>query len=197
MKQGAGMTGPKDQIIQATCALIEKQGYHATGLNQIVAESGAPKGSLYYYFPEGKDQITEAAIDLAGQMVEARVRESMQDIEDPAEAVRQLLYTIAHYVEQSGFAAGGPLQTVALETAASSERLNRACRLAYDRVQAVFHARLSAQGFAPQKATEMAVFIIGTIEGAVMLSRTYHTGDPLRQAGEMLAQIIRFHHQTH
>jgi TetR/AcrR family transcriptional regulator, lmrAB and yxaGH operons repressor len=190
------MISPKDQIIQTTCALIEKQGYHATGLNQIVAESGAPKGSLYYYFPEGKDQIAEAAIDLAGRMVEARVRDSLQDFEEPAEAVRQLLHTIAHHVEQSRFAAGGPLQTVALETAASSERLNLACRLAYDRVQAVMHARLVAHGFSPEKATEMALFIIGTIEGAVMLSRTYHTGDPLRQAGEMLAQLIRFHHQT-
>ena len=41
------MSSTRDQIIEKTCELLEAQGYHATGLNQILAESGAPKGSLY------------------------------------------------------------------------------------------------------------------------------------------------------
>jgi TetR/AcrR family transcriptional regulator, lmrAB and yxaGH operons repressor len=51
----------RDQIIQTTCTLLESQGYHATGLNQILKESGAPKGSLYYYFPQGKEELAEEA----------------------------------------------------------------------------------------------------------------------------------------
>ncbi|MBK8129269.1 MAG: TetR/AcrR family transcriptional regulator [bacterium] len=52
------MMNPKrEQIIQSTCQLIEIQGYHATGIKQILAESEAPKGSLYYYFPDGKDEL--------------------------------------------------------------------------------------------------------------------------------------------
>ena len=56
------MSTPREQIIQATCFLLEKQGFPATGLNEIVRKSGAPKGSLYHYFPEGKEQLVcEAA----------------------------------------------------------------------------------------------------------------------------------------
>nr|WGD98073.1 TetR/AcrR family transcriptional regulator [Bacillus safensis] len=47
----------KDKIIQTAALLLRKQGYHATGLNQIIRESGTPKGSLYYYFPNGKEEL--------------------------------------------------------------------------------------------------------------------------------------------
>ncbi len=53
----------RDHIIDTTSQLLEQQGYFATGLNQIVQESGAPKGSLYYYFPEGKEELTAEAIE--------------------------------------------------------------------------------------------------------------------------------------
>ena len=51
------MANTREIIIETTCDLMENQGYHATGLNEIVKVSGAPKGSLYYYFPEGKESL--------------------------------------------------------------------------------------------------------------------------------------------
>ena len=50
------MNTTRQQIVEKTSALLERQGYHATGLNQIVAESETPRGSLYYYFPHGKEE---------------------------------------------------------------------------------------------------------------------------------------------
>ncbi|MDQ2717139.1 MAG: TetR/AcrR family transcriptional regulator, partial [Chloroflexota bacterium] len=69
------MNTTREQIIEATCDLLEAQGYHATGLNQILAESGAPKGSLYYYFPQGKEELTAAAIDRTGKLVAQRIKD--------------------------------------------------------------------------------------------------------------------------
>lgn len=51
------MNPAKQQILEAAARLFERQGYHATGLNEIIRESSAPKGSLYYYFLDGKEQI--------------------------------------------------------------------------------------------------------------------------------------------
>ena len=56
------MTIAREQILKTTCDLMEKQGYHGTGLNEIVKESGSPKGSLYHYFPDGKEQIVAEAV---------------------------------------------------------------------------------------------------------------------------------------
>ncbi|HSN77553.1 MAG TPA: TetR/AcrR family transcriptional regulator [Anaerolineae bacterium] len=181
----------RDQIVEATCDLLEAQGYHATGLNQIVAESGAPKGSLYHYFPDGKEELAAAAIDRTGRALTSRVEAGLALHDDPAAAVQFLAAAIADAVEQSGFRAGGPLTTVAMETATSSERINLACRAAFDRLQAAFAGKLAAGGHSRQRAAELATFITAAIEGGIILSRTYHTGDPLRRVGQELAALLR------
>ena len=180
----------RDQILEATCDLLEAQGYHATGLNQIVAESGAPKGSLYHYFPDGKEELAAAAIERTGHGLAGRVEAALALDDDPAAAVSFLATAIADAVEQSGFRAGGPLTTVAMETATSSERLNLACRAAYDRLQAAFAAKLMAGGHEATRAAELAIFVTAAIEGGIILSRTYHSGDPLRRAGRELAALL-------
>lgn len=185
------MTATRDQIIETTCNLMESQGFHGTGLNQIVKESGAPKGSLYYYFPAGKDEIAEASIQWAGHTVAERIRQSLASSDDVAEALRQFVTTIAHYVEVSGFQSGGPLMTVAMETATTNQRLNLACREAYTLLQSAFEAKLAASGYAEARAKDLATWITASIEGGVLLSRTYHTGDPLRLIAEQLAQMLK------
>jgi TetR/AcrR family transcriptional regulator, lmrAB and yxaGH operons repressor len=184
------MTTARDQIIETTCDLLEKQGYHATGLNQIVKESGAPKGSLYYYFPDGKEEITEAAIARAGTVTAERIRMNLAKHDDPAEAVRTFIHAIASAVEMSGYRTGGPLQSVAMETAVSSERLNHACRDAYSELQRAFSEKLTTGGHTVERATELATFITSAIEGATILSRTYHTGDPLRRVADELGHYL-------
>lgn len=185
------MSSTRDQIIDATCELIESQGFHATGLNQIVKTSGAPKGSLYHYFPAGKDELAEAAIERAGLLVAERINASIATGADVAEAVRAFVATIAHFAEVSGFRSGGPLMTVAMETATTNERLNQACRTAYSRLLAAFEAKLAAGGYAPAQARARATFITAAIEGGIMLSRVYHSGDPLLAVAEQLGDLLR------
>ena len=146
------MSSTRDQIIEATCDLLESQGFHATGLNQIVKASGAPKGSLYYYFPERKDELAEAAIERAGRGVADRMSASPANTGDVAEAVRDFVATIADFAEASGFRSGGPLCTIAMETAATNERLNKACRAAYSQIEATFEVKLGLAGYSPPQA---------------------------------------------
>jgi TetR/AcrR family transcriptional regulator, lmrAB and yxaGH operons repressor len=185
------MKTARDQIIQTTCNLIESQGYHATGLNQIVKESGSPKGSLYYYFPDGKEALAEEAIRAVSAQVVERIREHLGSYAEPAEAVREFTATIAYFVEESGFQAGGPLTTVALETATTNERLNQVCRESYEAMRIAFEDRLLAGGLAAAQASHLSGVILAAIEGAVLLSRTYHTGDPLREMGKALEILIK------
>src|SRR5687768_18577634 len=92
----------RDRMVQATCDLLEAQGYYATGLNEILQRSCTPRGSLYYYFPEGKEELAVEAIERQGRFIEARLRDDLARHEEPAEAVRNLFYKLAQVAAASG-----------------------------------------------------------------------------------------------
>ena len=79
---------------------------------------------------------------------------------------------------------GGPLTIVAMETATSSERINHACREAYAEMQRAFAEQMQPQGYAADRAEALASFLTSAIEGGIILSRTFDTGDPLRRVAE-------------
>ncbi len=184
------MAAARDQIIEVMCTLLETQGYHATGLNQIIKESGTPKGSLYYYFPNGKEELAAEAIEHVSKLVAERIRLNLSTSDDVSEAVSTFIEKIADGVEASGAKAGGPLMIVAMETATTNELLNLACREAYGLLQSAFEHKLLASGIQQMRAQQLAVFILSCVEGAIILSRTQHSGEPLRIVAQELKQLL-------
>jgi TetR/AcrR family transcriptional regulator, lmrAB and yxaGH operons repressor len=184
------MSGMREQIILTMCDLLEAQGYHSSGLNQLVKESGAPKGSLYHYFPDGKEGLAAEAIAHSGRYLNERIRQGLMAEASPAKAVQRFVERIADLVESSGFRAGGPLTTVAMETATTNERLNRCCQAAFAQIEAAFAEKLVAGGIAAGRAAELATFITSAIEGGTLLSRTRHSGDPLRLVARELGRML-------
>lgn len=184
------MPTKRERLIETTCQLMEKQGYHATGLKQIIEESGAPKGSLYYYFPGGKEQLAVEAIERTGQLVAERICRNLADLEGVGGAITVYIRSIADAVESSGFQAGGPLTAVAMESATTNKPLNQACRNAFDQILSAFEVWLVSQGYGAARSARLAAFITAAIEGAIILSRTQHSGDPLRQVAEELQHLL-------
>lgn len=184
------MSIAREKILLTTSMLLEKQGFHGTGLNEIIRESGSPKGSLYYYFPEGKEQIAAEAILQSGKLTAERIKTGLAVNRAPAKAIHGFVMKIAENVERSGYGAGGPLTAVAMETATQSEKINLACREAYGMIEFAFKARLLESKLPSQKAGELARFITAAIEGGIILSRTYHSGDPLRVVARQLKSLL-------
>ncbi len=185
------MNSTRDQIIATTCDLLESQGYHATGLNQIVKESGSPKGSLYYHFPGGKEELALAAVTHVGNMVLQRIRENLALIENPAEAITAFIKNVAFHVEMSDFRAGGPITTIAMETASTSPTLRGECQRIYSGWQAVFADKLNAAGLPQARAERMAVMIIAALEGGVILCRTGQSRAPLEQVADEIGEMVK------
>jgi TetR/AcrR family transcriptional repressor of lmrAB and yxaGH operons len=184
------MSSARDQIIQTTCTLLELQGYHATGLNQIIKESGSPKGSLYYYFPDGKEGLIEEAIRHVGRIVHQRMETLLAVESAPAEAIASFLENIAFNVEQSGFQSGGPITTVALESAATSPRLREVCEQIYNGWKQIVTQTLIRNGIAPARAARLGEMTIAAIEGGIILCRTRRSQQPLLDIAQELRLLI-------
>jgi TetR/AcrR family transcriptional repressor of lmrAB and yxaGH operons len=184
------MASTREQIIQVTCELLELQGYHATGLNQIVKESSSPKGSLYHYFPGGKEELAIEAIRYVGDIVLKRIRENLAQLDSPADTIRDFIKNIALNVERSGYRAGGPITTIAMETASSSDTLRQECQSIYDQWQAAFADKLITGNISPEKAQCLATLIIAAIEGGVILCRTQRSRIPLETIADEIGRLI-------
>ena len=185
------MTTTREKVIETTCDLIELKGHFATGLNQIVEQSGAPKGSLYYHFPDGKEEIVEEAVLLAGRRTSENIRRALETQAELPAALKNFIEQIADHIERSNFESGGPLTAVAMETAAGSPRINHACRQAFTMLKGAFQQSLRKAGFSKGRSQDLATFITASIEGGTILSRTYHTGDPLRTVAAELADKLK------
>lgn len=181
----------REQIIQTTCHLVEIQGYHATGIKQILAESEAPKGSLYYYFPEGKDELVAEAIGYTGKIIAKRLQEGMNSRAPATQAVPAFLRQLSQHVHESGYQAGGPITAVALEAASTNERLNTACQQVYQQWQTVIEKKLLADGYTTGRAKQLSSVTIALIEGAIILSRTERTITPLLNAAAALEILLK------
>jgi len=184
------MANTRQQVVATMGALLEAQGYHATGLNQVVVESGSPKGSLYYYFPDGKEGLAVEAIERLAVEIEARIRGRLAEAATVGDGVQALLGVIATYMERSAYRTGGPITMVAMETAATSERLSRACSDAFERWRRAFQDRIELQGYAAARAESLSTLVMAALEGAVLLSRTHHDTAPLRRVGQELLALL-------
>ncbi|GCE30956.1 TetR family transcriptional regulator [Dictyobacter alpinus] len=184
------MASTRERILNTTSNLLKTQGYHATGLNQILIKSCTPKGSLYYYFPKGKEELAGEAIRSTSQTIAERIQTHLATYTDPAEAISVFVGYIAQYIELSDYQAGGPLMIVALETVNSNDGLNTVCREAYQLIQDAFFHKLVDSGFSTEKASTLAEFVVASIEGGTILSRIQHSGAPLYRIAEELRVFL-------
>ena len=108
------MSATRDRIIATTSALLTRQGYHATGLNQIVRESGTPRGSLYHYVPHGKEELAAEAVRHRGAQMRAHITAELGRYEDPVRAIVELVRTMVANLIRREFEVGAPVAAVAM-----------------------------------------------------------------------------------
>ncbi|MCC6877076.1 MAG: TetR/AcrR family transcriptional regulator [Sandaracinaceae bacterium] len=180
----------KQKLVDAAARLLQRQGYSATGLSQIVEESGAPRGSLYFYFPGGKEELACAALEAAGAAWKDRLRAVIDAAPDPARAVVAVCDALAGDLIESGFEDGCPLATVGLEASSSSRAVRRTVAAHYESWIALVRDRWIALGVEPESAARAATFTLSAIEGALLLAKVRRDVAPLREAGAFLAALV-------
>jgi len=189
---GVGTKGAatRERLVDGARELIETHGYSGTGLNQVLAVSGAPRGSLYFHFPGGKDELVAAALEKAAEETAALLRELSQQRADLADYARSLVGAFAARMEESRFTKGCPLATVALDVAATNDRVHAVCRKGYRSWQAVVAERLLAEGWEPARAEADAWSVLSLVEGALLLARATRSREPLDRAGEAVVRLL-------
>ncbi len=178
----------RKKLVDATGELLRRQGFHATGLSDIVAESGAPRGSLYFYFPGGKDELARAALETTGAEWRARIGAAVAAARDLDGAIAAIIELLGDDLEASSYENGCPVAAVALEN--PSEPVHKAIVAHYAEWERAISAYLAAAGITARSAHQLAVVALASIEGALLLARVQRSRAPLEAVGVALRAMV-------
>ena len=186
----AGKAKHRQPIIDAAVRLFRQQGYAATGLNELVDESGSPKGSMYHYFPEGKPSIAVAAVEEAGLRVVGTLEALAAKSGSAGELLRSHAALLAGWMEKSGFRDGCPMTTVLLELAPDNLEVAEAGRRAFAARHDVLAQRLRADGMSSGDAERLAMLCTNAMQGSLVQARVERNRRPIVETADLLAELI-------
>jgi AcrR family transcriptional regulator len=185
------MSNTRDRLIVATADLFRRQGYTGTGVKQIVEAAGAPFGSMYHFFPEGKEDLGAETIRWSGAMYGQLIDLFYQAGADPVVATRRFFEAAADTVRDTDYADACPIATVALEVASTSEPLRRATAEVFESWLAAIDAHLVQSGLTKAQARNLSVSLFSLLEGAFILARATRDHRPIRTAGRTASDLVR------
>jgi TetR/AcrR family transcriptional repressor of lmrAB and yxaGH operons len=184
-------TDSKGKTLAAAAKLFRQQGYHGTALHDILAAGGSPRGSLYFHFPGGKEEIGETALTLAGEAVRKAIAGAAETSEDAETFLIRIARGMAADLKTSDFKEGCPIATTALETAAQSDVLGAATRNAFQKWEAEIKKGLERFGRPADDAEVIATAALSQLEGALLLARTYRSLEPMHRAEKAIRLLLR------
>jgi TetR/AcrR family transcriptional regulator, lmrAB and yxaGH operons repressor len=146
-----------------SAALFKRQGYNATGLTQLLTESQTPKGSFYFYFPQGKEQLAATSVELAGQEFASVISKILDKEPKPGSALISFAKALGKWLEKSGFVDGCPITNVCLEMTPQSDTVSATVNAAFHSWQLLWSQYLERSGFADDQAQSLAVTLLSAL----------------------------------
>ncbi|MDT5033461.1 MAG: TetR/AcrR family transcriptional regulator, lmrAB and yxaGH operons repressor [Actinoplanes sp.] len=178
------------RIVRSTRTLLRRQGYHGTGLAQIIEHSGAPRGSVYFLFPGGKEEIAVAAVAEWSDELDTVLRTTHAACASARAWVAALAALFAADLRSSQFTEGLPVTTVTLDSVPASPALTAACHAAYSRWLSTAAEGLRAYAVPDRRAQTLATLLLAALEGAAVLCRAYRSTGPLDDVTAELLSLL-------
>jgi len=178
---------PRDRIVEASITAMRGAGLAGASIGNVLAASGAPKGSLYHYFPQGKQQIVRESLGVYGERVRQYIEATLSSGDTPAAKVRALFTTVARRLESAEFGLSCAAGTLALGLGDDDEpvRADVAAQFAswVDVIARHFPIRDDA------RRSAFAGMLLTAIEGGYVRGRAERSTRALVEAGEWLAML--------
>jgi TetR/AcrR family transcriptional repressor of lmrAB and yxaGH operons len=176
-------------MLVSAAEVMRERGAAGVTIDEVLARSGAPRGSVYYHFPEGRNQILTEALRYAGDSITATI----DDVAD--QGAKALLRHFVKYWERlladSDFNAGCPVVAAAIGSADDEPQLAAEAGQIFSRWRTALTRAFFADGFNDSDATSLAVMTIAALEGAVVLCRSTRSANPLHEVADQLEFLIK------
>jgi AcrR family transcriptional regulator len=185
------VTGTKDRILAAGAELFRQGGYSGTGVKQIVEKAGAPFGSLYHFFPGGKEQLGEEVVRTSGLAYIQLFDLFIAPAPDVLSGIEAFFAAGVTTLLETDYVEGCPIATVALEVATTNEPLRKATADVFAAWIEAGTAKFAVFGLPEEAARTLTIALINNLEGAFVLARSMRSTEPMGVAGASVADTAR------
>jgi AcrR family transcriptional regulator len=179
----------RERMVVATADLLREYGASATSIDRVLLRSGASRGSVYHYFPEGRAQLIGEAVDLAGEYI-GRKFEAMAEADDPVRSLDAIFEHWRAQLVENDFRVGCTVVAVAVETNDEAPQLVRSAAAVFGRWQGALTAMLVRGGLPEERGRRLAAMIVAAVEGAIVLCRAQQSTDPLDATAAELHDLL-------
>jgi TetR/AcrR family transcriptional regulator, lmrAB and yxaGH operons repressor len=188
VKPGMSETSPRQRMIRSAALLIRERGVEATSFADVLAHSGAPRGSIYHHFPGGKAQLVEEATRWVGASIAEAERAALAG-DDPLAGLDAAIAVWRAMLERTDFAAGCPLAAATVE-GDSVPTARDAAGAAFRSWVDPFAHTLQRRGLPRDRARSLATLVVASIEGALILARAQRSMSPMDRVGAELRRTL-------
>ncbi|HKC26673.1 MAG TPA: TetR/AcrR family transcriptional regulator [Jatrophihabitans sp.] len=187
-----GDRSPRERMVFSAVQLIRREGVTSTSMRDVVEHARAPRGSLQHYFPGGKEQLVNEAVEWAARFASGRIDRFLAGMRRPTPS--KLFSAMAgQWVEEfesAGFGAGCPLAAATIDCADSTASTRTAIASGFACWQRPVGQALIGLGVPARKAASLAVLMISALEGAILLARAQQDTAPLRTVVRELGPLL-------
>ena len=186
--KGKVRTDSRADMVRSAASLIRTRGVSATSFSEVLADSGAPRGSIYHHFPNGKDQLAEDAIRWTSERVLAHQRTCRATT--AAGVLDCFIDMWRQVVVASGGAAGCVVAGVAIDTVAADRARMDLVRTTFRSWVDLLAEQLTAAGVSDRRASRIAQATVAGMEGALILCRAEGNSAPLETVAAELKRLL-------
>ena len=181
----------RTRLVNSMQRSLQRNGLHGTGLTELLTLAKAPKGSLYYHFPGGKEELALAAIEQTADQLERFFTRLFAEHADPLDAIAHWIESALRRIEASEFSLGCPLAATALDSSPDDVDLRLAVNRSFNRILEQFAAYISSAGHPTDYSADLAALIFSSYEGGLIMARAAGDTLPLERAFRALLGQVR------
>lgn len=176
------------RMVRSAAALFGSRGLSATSFSDVLADSGAPRGSIYHHFPGGKKQLAEDAIGWTSEQILAHLKAC--PAKTPSGVLTWFIDLWRQSVQVSGGSSGCPVAGIAIDTGGAADDLIGAARAAFSQWTSLLASQLQAAGVPRHRAGPIATTSLAAMEGALILCRAERSSQPLETTAQELMKLL-------
>jgi len=180
----------RQRMIDATAQALEQNGYIATGINEIIHISDVPKGSLYFHFPGGKEELACLALEQSGREFSMIFQEILSKSNSPTDATKKIFLALERRVVESNYKKGCPIVISALESMQIHTSLQATCMKIYNGWIEGFEKFFQIHGYSKKQGHDLSVSLFSLWEGALLLAKLQKSNLPLKSVSKTALLLL-------